>query len=318
MAGFHRISLPLERNAAVNVWLLVGDPLTLIDTGPRSAAALGALEDGLARFGVAVEDLELVLATHQHADHVGLAETIRRRAKAEIAVLEPLAAYLERFGERVAAEKAFFRGFLATHGVPAALIGDDTGYWNWLDASFEDCVADRRLADGEIVRAGGRDLRVVHRPGHSELDTLFVDDANGIAFVGDHLLVEPAYAEIGPGTDGVRTRPLPRYLENLRRLAGEELATLLPGHGPDVLDHRHAVADRLAAAAARCDRIRDVLGRAATSAFEVAEKVWSPQRVAWDPMLAVSEVVGHLDLLVDEGTLVEALGADGRWVYASS
>jgi hypothetical protein len=33
-------------------------------------------------------------------------------------------------------------------------------------------------------------------------------------------------------------------------------------------------------------------------------------------MLAVSEVVGHLDLLVDEGTLVEALGADGRWVYA--
>jgi len=109
VAGFHRILLPLERNAAVNVWLLVGDPLTLIDTGPRSAAALGALEDGLARVGVAVEDLELVLATHQHADHVGLAETIRRRANAEIAVLEPLAAYLERFGERVAAEKAFFR-----------------------------------------------------------------------------------------------------------------------------------------------------------------------------------------------------------------
>jgi glyoxylase-like metal-dependent hydrolase (beta-lactamase superfamily II) len=318
VAGFHRISLPLERNAAVNVWLLVGDPLTLIDTGPRSAAALGALEDGLARVGVAVEDLELVLATHQHADHVGLAETIQRRANAEIAVLEPLAAYLERFGERVADEKAFFRGFLATHGVPAALIGDDTGYWNWLDASFEDCVADRRLADGEIVRAGGRDLRVVHRPGHSELDTLFVDDANGTAFVGDHLLVDPAYAEIGPGPDGVRTRPLPRYLENLRRLAGEELATLLPGHGPDVLDHRHAVAERLAAAAARCDRIRDVLGRAARSAFEVAERLWSPQRVAWDPMLAVSEVVGHLDLLVDEGTLVEALGADGRWVYAAS
>jgi hypothetical protein len=31
-----RISIPLEREAAVNVWLLLGEPLTLVDTGPVS------------------------------------------------------------------------------------------------------------------------------------------------------------------------------------------------------------------------------------------------------------------------------------------
>ena len=41
----------------------------------------------------------------------------------------------------------------------------------------EDFRADVRLADGERIRAGGRDLRVVARPGHSTTDTLFVDDA---------------------------------------------------------------------------------------------------------------------------------------------
>jgi glyoxylase-like metal-dependent hydrolase (beta-lactamase superfamily II) len=317
--GIQRISLPLARNAGgVNVWLLLGEPLTLIDTGPVSDAALAALEEGLARAGTRVEAIELVLLTHQHADHVGLAATILRRSGAEVAALADLVRYLEGFGERVAAEKAFARRFLAAHGVPDELCGDDVGYWRWLDASFEDCTADRSLADGDVARAGGRDLRVVHRPGHTETDTLFVDDANEIAFVGDHLLVEPAYAEIGPAADGTRTRPLSRYLENLGRLSAEELGTLHPGHGPDVPDHRRAVADRLSAAARRCARISDVLGVGPKTAFEIAEGLWSPSRVAWDPMLAVSDVVGHLDQLVDDGSVAEVAGAGGRWLYAGA
>jgi glyoxylase-like metal-dependent hydrolase (beta-lactamase superfamily II) len=43
------------------------------------------------------------------------------------------------------------------------------------------------LADGDEIRAGGRLLRVVHRPGHSTTDTL-VDEAANEAIVGDHLL----------------------------------------------------------------------------------------------------------------------------------
>jgi glyoxylase-like metal-dependent hydrolase (beta-lactamase superfamily II) len=315
--GVHRLVLPLARNAAVNVWLLLGDPLTLVDTGPVSSEALAALEQGLRDTGAGVEDLELVLVTHRHADHTGLAATIRRRSGARIAALGKLARYLERFGENVAAEKTFARGFLRAHGVPAALCGDDVGYWRWLDASFEECAVDRSLADGDVVRAGSRDLRVLHRPGHTETDTLFVDDASGTAFVGDHVLVEPAYAEIGADAQGMRTRPLGRYVANLRRLAGEELGTLHPGHGPDVLDHRRAVADRLAAAEARCDRIRGVVGADPKTAFEIAEALSSPARVAWDPMLAVSDIVGHLDLLVEEGSVVEVAGAGGSSRYVS-
>ena len=54
----HRISLPLQREAAVNVWLLRGEPLTLVDTGPwGSEPALAALEAGLADLALRVEDL---------------------------------------------------------------------------------------------------------------------------------------------------------------------------------------------------------------------------------------------------------------------
>src|SRR5215204_5884930 len=71
-----RIPVPLPHMGSVNTWLLPGDPLTLVDTGPREDEALSALEVGLARAGVRVEDIELVLVTHHHLDHTGLATTI--------------------------------------------------------------------------------------------------------------------------------------------------------------------------------------------------------------------------------------------------
>ena len=304
-----RIPLPLERTVAVNVWLLRGEPLTLVDTGPISAPALEALEAGLRDLGLRVEDLELVLLTHQHADHVGLAATIRRRSGARIAAHEALARYLEGFGERVAGEKVFFGRFLAEHGVPERLRGDDTGYWGWLERSSEDCRPDLSLADGETVRAGGRDLLVLHRPGHSETDTLYVDEAHRLAFVGDHLLTTPAIAEQGPD----RTRPLVRYLSNLRRLAEQDLATLHPGHGDDVLDHRAAVAARLRAAEARGERVVAALRDGPLTAFAVATALWPVERVEWDPVLAVSEVVGHLELLAERGRVADEDGAVRRF-----
>ncbi len=63
------IPLPLAHIGSVNAWLLRGDPLTLLDTGPRDDAALAALEAGLRREGLRIEDIELVLATHHHLDH---------------------------------------------------------------------------------------------------------------------------------------------------------------------------------------------------------------------------------------------------------
>jgi glyoxylase-like metal-dependent hydrolase (beta-lactamase superfamily II) len=300
----HRISIPLERNASVNLWLLPDDPVTLVDTGPRSDAALAALEAGLAEAGVRLEDIEIVLLTHHHADHSGLAASIQRRAGARVCAHEELAAYLQHFGERVAEEKEFFRRFLAAHGVPPHLRGTSTGYWRWLDASSEDCVVEAPVADGGTAVAGGRTLRVLHRPGHAETDTLFVDDAGGEAFVGDHLLTTPAYAEQGPRT----TRPLARYLDNLQRLAQEDPGTLHTGHGDDVTDVQAAVAARLSAAERRCERIAELLHGDALTAFEVAGALWPAGRVEWDPVLAVSDVVGHLELLVESGAAVEDAG----------
>ena len=48
MASVDAIPIPLPLVGSVNAWLLRGDPLTIVDTGPRSDQALDALERGLA------------------------------------------------------------------------------------------------------------------------------------------------------------------------------------------------------------------------------------------------------------------------------
>src|SRR4051812_11472075 len=100
-----RIPLPLPHIGSVNTWLLPGEPLTLIDTGPCDDEALTVLEAGLRTAGVRLEDLELVLVTHHHLDHSGLATTIAARSGARIAAYERAAAYGAHSQERGEADR---------------------------------------------------------------------------------------------------------------------------------------------------------------------------------------------------------------------
>src|SRR3954464_2928279 len=160
------INLPLARVGSVNAWLLHGEPLTLIDTGPRDDAALSALEDGLRREGLRLEDIEQVLATHHHLDHVGLAATIRRRSGAVVAALDRVADYVERYAAELEQDRRFSRALMAHHGVPDQVGADNEDFWAYLRSRSEDMPVDVRLADGARIRAGGRTPPPVWRPRH--------------------------------------------------------------------------------------------------------------------------------------------------------
>src|SRR4051812_15661852 len=122
MAPPVRIPLPLPHIGSINAWLLPGDPLTLIDTGPCNDRALTALQAGLRRAGVRLEDLELVLVTHHHLDHSGQAATIAARSGARIAAYERAATYGAHSEERGQADRRFSLAFLRHHGVPQPVL----------------------------------------------------------------------------------------------------------------------------------------------------------------------------------------------------
>jgi len=311
------IRLPLAHVGSVNAWLLRGDPLTLVDTGPRDDAALAALEAGLRREGLRVEDIELVLATHHHLDHIGLAATIQRRSGAVVAVLDRVADYADRYHAEIEQDRRFARALMTHHGVPDAVIADSEDFWAYLRSRSEDVRADVRLGDGDSIRAGGRTLRLVWRPGHSATDTLLVDDHDAIAFTGDHLLATiSSNTEIQAADRAVdgRGRSRARYLESLRSTARMPLTRLLTGHGAPVTDAGRLVRARLLEHDRRCDRITAILAGGPATAYAIARQIWPARTVLEQPLLVVWEVVGHLELLLASGRVAEHAG-DGGSVF---
>jgi len=309
-----QIQVPLPHIRSVNTWLLRGEPLTLVDTGPYGDEAFAALKKGLKAAGVRVEDLELVLITHHHLDHSGLATTIAAQSGARIAALDRAAAYGEHYAERSEADRRFSHALMRHHGVPDTVIDANEGFWDFIRDASDPWHTDEVIRNGDTVRAGGRDLAVVARPGHSTTDTLFVDEVDRLAFVGDHLLASvSSNTEVYPALepDGTRPRARVEYLSSLRRTAAMPLARLLSGHGDPITDHAQLVDRRFEEHRRRCDRILDVLRAGRASAYEITTHLWSPRTVAGQPLLVVWEVLGHLDLLLDAGAVTERITEDG-------
>src|SRR5260370_29070901 len=65
----------------VNVYLIPEDPVTLIDTGPKTKEAIETLRAALRKEGLSVSDIRRIVLTHAHEDHCGLARALRGQAK---------------------------------------------------------------------------------------------------------------------------------------------------------------------------------------------------------------------------------------------
>lgn len=302
-AGIHRIVLPMPfRLDPVNVWVIRDDPVVLVDTGPAHPSALDALEAGLRGLGLRLGDLGLVLLTHPHIDHFGLAAAIVRRTGVGVACLGEGAAIAEGWAAWSEAADRWLSERFLRHGVPRDVV-DAALRPGWVHRDWAEPVrVDRRLRPGETLSLRDRELRVEHLPGHSPWDTVFVDEESRLALGGDVLLAStPPNALLTMPDPGRPDRPGPLgvYRRSLERLRTFGLAGLLPGHGPVVGDHRALVEKRLAAQRERAAAIEALLeGRAAT-AHEIAREFWGATAAAWT-YATISEVVGHLDLLVAE------------------
>src|ERR1043165_7473375 len=64
----------------INIYLIVEEPLTLVDTGPKTDEALASLREQFARLGIRMADLRRIILTHTHEDHCGLAGTLQRES----------------------------------------------------------------------------------------------------------------------------------------------------------------------------------------------------------------------------------------------
>jgi glyoxylase-like metal-dependent hydrolase (beta-lactamase superfamily II) len=301
-AGIHRLAIPTPFLVGrVNCYLIEDEPLTLIDTGPNSGKSLDELEQALGTHDHTVEDIELIVVTHQHMDHVGLLEILARRSGAEVAALEMLGPYLADFKRNATEDDDFAQGVMRRHGIPPELATVLGAVGAAFRAFGSGGRVTNQLRDGDRLPFRDRELLVLHRPGHSPSDTIFYDERRQIIIGGDHLLPHISSNALVARD---HPRPLLTYMDSMRATRELPAELVLPGHGDPINDHRGLIDERLRMHERRARKLLRLLSDGPRSAYELALDMWGNVAVT-QAFLTISEVLGHMDLLVRDDLVTE-------------
>ncbi len=310
-------ALPLDAGGVVLVD--AGPDFDLLDEGPTWESALRQAR--VHGFGPA--DVRAVVITHAHIDHAGLAA---RWARAGARVLVGAADVPAVLAGRASneAQRAPRLAELRRHGCPEELLRHLGTLRGGRRLRWEPCTPDRVdpvVGDGGVRLAGGAALELLGLPGHTPGNLVASLAAQGDLFSGDTLLPTtiptaglhfPAAIPGAPGDGdpGARWPSLPPFLRAVERLRALHVRRLLPGHG-ETVDDPAGVArlfERFEAHhARRAARLRALLADGPATAYELARRLF-PRLPAQRIGQAVTEVIGHLDLLEEQG-LAEASDA---------
>ena len=312
--GVHRIPLPLPGDAlkAVNVYAIEdGDRIALVDAGWHTPESFEALRSAMARFGAAPGDISRVLVTHIHHDHYGQAPRLRQDSGATILLGEGEQRSLDVITHpeqrRAADDDRIYRLTLwgAAELIPAVeeVMGRHPGQGL---ALWE--LPDVLAPDGHVVELRTRALTVVATPGHTRGHVSLLDSEARLFFAGDHVLphITPSLGVEPYGGDGMS---LVEFISSLTKVRPLDVDRVLPAHGPDFTGLRDRVDALLDHHATRLTHCVASLQRGRTTAYEVAHDLpWTRRERRYEELdlgnrlLALTETVAHLELLVVQGT----------------
>ena len=177
-----------------NTYLIDGPTRVLID--PGHAGLFDHVQKGLAKLGLSIDDIGLVICTHAHPDHMEAVQLFKK-TPAMIAIHEA----------EWQLAKSMEKQLKASMGM-----------------SLEAFSPDFFLTAGDLS-IHGFEFRVFHTPGHSPGSISLYWPAEKALFTGDLIFKDGLGRTDLPGGNG------PQLKESIKSLSGLEAEYLLSGHG---------------------------------------------------------------------------------------
>ncbi|MBM7584529.1 glyoxylase-like metal-dependent hydrolase (beta-lactamase superfamily II) [Bacillus pakistanensis] len=293
----------------VNIYLIKGDALTLIDVGPKTDEALKSLSEQLTHLGYQIEDIEQVVLTHHHPDHAGLLDWLPGHIKVWAHPNAEKWLYrTERFYEQ---HDAFFEEMFQQAGVPKEFLP----FLKKLRASLK-FMCQRHL-DGELNDADPfAGWKVIETLGHAQSHISLFRESDGVLIAGDHLLkhispnplLEPPFELIE------RAKPQLQLNHSLHKLKELSPSYALTGHGEDIVDVKEVIDLRLKKQHERALFVLKLIGDQQETIFTLCQKLF-PKVYKTELGLTLSETVAQLDYLDSLG-LVTVSNENGTLKYS--
>src|SRR4051794_2498510 len=311
LPGLWRLRLPLPWPGVphVNAWAIAaGNGVVLVDTGLDEPGAMRQLEHALDEAGLTLDHVRLLVCTHAHSDHYGLAAPILEEAGCAL-WMHPNHAHMTRAAadpERMLERRI---EVARQSGVPADALARYESQRRDMGVGVADVVLpDRELLPGVEVDTDLGAWQVYETPGHAPSHVVLHQPERGLLLSGDHLLGRVSlYYDYGYTPD-----PAGEFLSSLNVVDALDIQLILAGHGRPVREASALIAANRREVAERLDRVRAALAGGPRTPFEVVpatlgvEELPDPRLLGW----ALTETLCYLRHLERLGEAAEVDGAE--------
>lgn len=298
----HKITIPTPFLVGpVNVYLICGDVLTLVDTGPLTKEGEESLTEQLKTLGYQITDIDQVVLTHHHPDHIGLAGLFKKSVLIGHRYLRPWLQKDENFFEQ---HRNYLKEFYIEHGVPnetiQRVLHSSSVYMSFIESTDLDVIVMH-----EDSLPGHPNWKVLEVPGHAQNHIMLIREQDQLAIGADVLLKTistNALLEAPMEEGGERPKTLLQYRKSLELVKSLGISSILPGHGETINEVNALIDKRLKGHLSRADMIKQLLHTNRWSAHEISYQLFKEKHVK-QPELTFSETFGHLDLLLERNEI---------------
>lgn len=300
--GIHKIVLPFQSPLNhVNVYLIEGEELTLIDAGVNSSEAWSELEFQINSLGYKVTDIKNIVITHHHPDHIGLLDYFSHDVK----IFGHF--YNESWINDYKNLQIHFNKFI-NHHIKAYGIPD--GFRKTLIKKETEGLALTRkitnfLTEGQVLPFLPG-FKVLETPGHCSTHICLYRKTDGLLLGGD-LLINNIFLNtfMEPPMIGSNERPklLLEYNKSLLRIKNLDINLIYPGHGEEIKEIDLLIDLQFKKQQKRKKRVMRLLREKPHTIYELCTKLFAGlYEIQF--ALALSETIGIIDLLEEEKHIV--------------
>ena len=310
-----RIEIPLGiMFQTVNCYLIPGEQLTLIDCGLFSEKNWHHLQERINAHGFRISDIEQVIITHEHRDHIGLLPEIMANSDAVIRAPKVIEGWFSQPEEMKRLQGDFNGRLFKSLGFPKEQLAKVFHF-------FEGEVMGRKVEamdrfhfyqEGKMLRIGEEDWEILNTPGHCPNQFVFIQKEQKRIFGSDMLLpITPMPIIVEDKSNlGQSTRSLHDLLASFQRLLKYDIQTVYPGHGPVFVDANAMIEKQLARIEMRKEECFEAIKNGFSTPYQINRKMYPYQSMPPD-FSGMFMILGYVDLLVEEGRIIKKYNKDG-------
>jgi glyoxylase-like metal-dependent hydrolase (beta-lactamase superfamily II) len=301
--GIAKITVPTPFAVGdVNVYLIKGERLTLVDAGVKTEESWNSLKEQMGALGLSPADIEQVILTHHHPDHVGMLDFFADS-------LEVYGHYLnERWIHPTDAffqeQEEFFREYFLEFGLPEEYFSLLSKLRNVLKYSCN------RSLTGHLVEGmrplGLSEWQVIETPGHAQSQIALYREKDGVLIGGDlilaHISPNPLLEPPAP-SETERPKPLLQHNDSMKKLLSYPIQCVYTGHGEEVYKLTELIEKRLTRQHERAMTVHSWLKEDELTVFEICKRLF-PSVYQRELILTISETVAQLDYLSSIGEII--------------